>query len=109
MNERIKCADSFNPLIIEADITSNAERIISETINHFEEVGCLDQHCWLCNYMIQILKTFTWQSMIESIVQLSKLAGPQLKRRELAFPKRQAISSRNVPHAIWLRNGSEFN
>lgn len=85
MSSQIIKANAPRPLIIVADVTIDAERIIQETINHF---GSLDV---LVNNAAEIsrdtadnigLEEFdrTMNTNVRSIVHLSKLAVPYLEK-----------------------------
>lgn len=85
VGDRIKKAGSPTPLLIVADVASDAERIISETITHFGRLDVLINNAGiLTKNTIETFDLQTYEDMmttnVKSVLILTKLAVPYLEK-----------------------------
>ena len=83
--ERIKSAGSPTPLVIVADVTVDAQRIISETINHFGRLDVLINNAGIQSHnTIETIDLTEYDRImntnVRSVIELTKLAVPYLER-----------------------------
>lgn len=83
--EQIKQAGSITPLVIVADVTKDAERIINETINHFHKLNVLVNNAGIVLYdNVDTVKISDFDRIfdinVRSVVTLTKLAVPHLEK-----------------------------
>lgn len=83
--EQIKCDGSPTPLAIVADVTSDAERIVSETINHFGKLNVLINNAAIltCNSIENIdLGEYdrTMNTNVRAAIEITKLSVPYLTK-----------------------------
>ncbi|XP_031638406.1 uncharacterized protein LOC116350670 [Contarinia nasturtii] len=85
ISDQIKNANAPTPLVIRADIVTDAERIINETVNHFGKLDVLINnaailsrntvaHIELAEYD-RIMRT-----NVRSVIELTKLAVPHIEK-----------------------------
>lgn len=85
VSEQIKSAGSPAPLVIVADITADAERIINETINHYGKLDVLINNAGIQSHnTIENIELAEYDRImntnVRSVIQLTKLAVPHLKK-----------------------------
>lgn len=85
VSNEIKTAGSPDPLVIVADVTTDAERIITETINHFGKLDVLINNAGIISKnSIENVDMDEYDRImntnVRSLVQLSKLAVPHLEK-----------------------------
>lgn len=83
--ERIKCAGSPAPLVIVADVTVDAQRIITETINHFGRLDVLINNAGIQSHnTIESIELTEYDRImnvnVRSVIELTKLAVPHLEK-----------------------------
>lgn len=83
--EDIKTKSGTEPLIIVADVIKDAERIIDETISHFNKLDILINSAGITD--LQLLKDITFSSFdrifdinVRSVIRLTQLAVPHLEK-----------------------------
>lgn len=85
VRERIKNAGAPKPLIVVADITVDAERIITETINHFGKLDVLINNAGiLSRNTVETVKLTEFDRImntnVRSVIALTQLAVPHLEK-----------------------------
>lgn len=83
--EQIRKAGYETPLVIVADVTSDAERIINETIKHFEKLDILVNNAGIVLYdNVNNVKMSEFDRIfdvnVRSVVTLTQLAIPHLEK-----------------------------
>lgn len=83
--DRIKSAGSPTPLAIVADVTVDAERIITETMNHFGKLDILINNAGIFSKnTIENIELTEFDRIMDtnvrSVIQLTKLAVPHLEK-----------------------------
>lgn len=85
VSEEIKSAGSPKPLVVVADITTDVERIIEETVNHFGKLDVLINNAGiLSRNSIENIDLSEYDRImntnVRSIIHLTKLAVPHLEK-----------------------------
>lgn len=85
VSERIKMAGAPTPLVILADVTTDAVQIINETINHFGKLNILINNAGIASYnTIETVDLAEFDRLmntnVRSIIQLTQLAIPHLEK-----------------------------
>lgn len=85
VSEQIKNASSPVPLVIVADVTTDAERIITETINHFGQLDILINNAGIiARNSIENIDINEYDRLmntnVRSVIQITKLAVPYLEK-----------------------------
>lgn len=83
VSDEIKSADSPNPLVIVADVTLDAERIVAETVSHFGKLDVLINNAGIAarNSIENVDLAEHDRIMntnVRSVIELTKLAVPHL-------------------------------
>lgn len=83
--ERIKNAGSPTPLVIVADVTVDAERIINETVNHFGKLDVLINNAGIYSKnSIENIELDEYDRImntnVRSVITITKLAVPHLEK-----------------------------
>lgn len=85
VSEQIKIAGAPKPFIIVADVTTDAERIIGDTVRHFGKLDVLINNAGIvARNSVETIDLNEYDRImntnVRSIVQLSKLAVPHLEK-----------------------------
>lgn len=85
LSEQIRASCAPNPLVIVADVTTDAERIIQETVTHFGKLNVLINNAgiFLRSSIDSIdLREYDriMNTNVRSVIELSKLAVPHLEK-----------------------------
>lgn len=87
VSERIKSAGGPTPLVIVADVTKDAKRIVAETIAHFGKLDVLINNAGIIgNNSIESIDLAEYDRMMDinvrSVIELSQLAVPHLEKTQ---------------------------
>lgn len=85
ISDQVKAAGSSTPLIIVADVTTDAERIINETIQHFGKINVLVNNAGIGltkNITDSTIEEFdrVMNTNLRSVIVLTKLCVPHLEK-----------------------------
>ena len=85
VREKIKRAGAPKPLIIVADVTTDAERIINETVNHFGRLDVLINNAGiLSRNTVETAELSEYDRImntnVRAVIELTKLAIPHLEK-----------------------------
>lgn len=85
VSKRIKSAGAPNPFVIVADVTTDAERIITETISHFGKLDILINNAGILSYnTIKDIEMADYDRImntnVRNVIELTKLAVPHLEK-----------------------------
>lgn len=116
--EQIKKAGHSTPLVIVADITIDAERIINETIKHFEKLDVLLNNAGVVQYDNVANVQFgafdrLFDINVRSVVKLTQLAVPYLQKTKGNVVNTSSIGGMqcevNILHSVFTPKSKKLN